>query len=248
MPRKNSRSDQGKDVPAGEPLAHTIGDRIKAAADAVGSRKEAARIAGVSDDMLYRYMREETPPRFEAIVALAHAAGVSLDWMATGRDAPRAARESAGRYDVELEGWARNRIEEIRALLNAESELPLPARRIEADEELRGALADLRRIARLDAVPNELRTSAARTGNSAFSDPELAQLEKLAEGDGSGYSAQRLADVADELEDAIREVGYRPPDLILDGFKTAMYVNGMPRSAAVTLLQFLDAHERKRQQ
>lgn len=247
MTINNGGSDQRGNAPEEQPQpAQGIGNRIKAAADAVGSRKEAARLAGVSDDMLYRYMREETPPRFEAIVRLAYAAGMSLDWMASGSEKPTA-RESSGRYDVAPE-WAQSRVREIDALLAAQGELPLPPTRVAANETLQSALTDLRRIARLPTVPHELRVAAARAGSVGFGDQELAHLHGLAEHPVSQQSGQRLAEVADELEAAIRESDYRPPDLILDGFKTAMYVNGMPRAAAVTLLRFLDAHERKEQQ
>ena len=106
------------------------------------------------------------------------------------------------------------------------------------------ALADLRRIARLATIPHELRIAAARLGSAGFGDRTLAEIGEVHEREGR-HSAQRLAQVAGELDEAVREAGYRPPDLILDGLKTAMYVNDMSRSAAVTLLQFLDAHERK---
>ncbi len=62
-----------------------FGDRVKAAADLVGTRAEAAAAAGVSEDMLYRYIREECPPSFSAMAGLSHHSGVSLDWLATGR-------------------------------------------------------------------------------------------------------------------------------------------------------------------
>lgn len=248
MTIKNGGSDQHGSTHEEQPQpVQGIGNRIKAAADAIGSRKEAARLAGVSDDMLYRYMREETPPRFEAIVRLAQAAGMSLDWMATGQEGSQATREGTGHYDVAPE-WAHSRVREIDALLAAEGELPLPPTRVAANETLQSALTDLRRIARLPTVPHELRVAAARAGSIGFGDQELAHLHGLADASSSQQSGQRLAEVADELEAAIREAGYRPPDLVLDGFKTAMYVNGMPRAAAVTLLQFLDAHERKQRQ
>ena len=53
----------------------------------MGSRANAARAAGVSEDMLYRYMREDSLPSFAAMVGLAHAAGASLEWLATGTGA-----------------------------------------------------------------------------------------------------------------------------------------------------------------
>lgn len=229
-------------------VAQGVGGRIKAAADAIGSRKRAARLAGVSDDMLYRYMREETPPRFEAVVSLAHAAGFSLDWMATGRPPALALGESAARYDLTPEQWAHERLRQILSMLEAEAGLPVSAERFTTDESLQVALADLRRIARSPTMPHALRSQAISACASGFGvdepDPPRAGA---GESEFAHRPAQRLAEVADELEAAIREAGYRPPELILDGFKTAMYVDAMPPAAAVTLLKFLDAHERKQQ-
>lgn len=229
-------------------VAQGIGGRIKAAADAIGSRKRAARLAGVPDDMLYRYMREETPPRFKAVVSLAHAAGFSLDWMATGRPPAMALGEPAARYDFTPEQWARERLRQVQSMLDAEAEVPVSAERFSADEGLQVALADLRRIARSAAMPHTLRTQAASACASGFGVTEPDQSRAAGtESEFAQRPAQRLAEVADDLEAAIREAGYRPPDLLLDGFKTAMYVDAMPPAAAVTLLKFLDAHERKQQ-
>lgn len=66
-------------------VAPGIGTRIDAVSKLVGTRAEAAKAALVSDDMLYRYIREDSPPSFSAMAGLAKAAGVSLDWIATGQ-------------------------------------------------------------------------------------------------------------------------------------------------------------------
>lgn len=65
-------------------LSAGIGTRIDAAARAIGTRVQAAKAAGISDDMLYRYIREESPPSFSAMAGLAKQANVSLNWMAWG--------------------------------------------------------------------------------------------------------------------------------------------------------------------
>lgn len=65
-------------------LAEGIGNRISAAAGRMRTRAEAAKAAGISDDMLYRYIREQSPPSFNAMAGLAKATGVSLEWLATG--------------------------------------------------------------------------------------------------------------------------------------------------------------------
>jgi len=67
-------------------FAPGIGTRINAAAKMIGSRAQAAAAAGVSEDMLYRYIREESQPSFSSIVGLGRAACLSLEWFATGVD------------------------------------------------------------------------------------------------------------------------------------------------------------------
>ncbi len=75
----------GENQTQGPILTTGIGPRIKAAADTFETRASAAKAAGVSDDMLYRYIREESPPSFSAMVGLAGASGFRLDWLATGK-------------------------------------------------------------------------------------------------------------------------------------------------------------------
>lgn len=49
------------------------------------SRKQAATVAGVRAEMLTRYSKGQNAPGFDAMARLAAAAGISLDWLATGR-------------------------------------------------------------------------------------------------------------------------------------------------------------------
>jgi len=53
-------------------------------ADRIGRRETAAGFAGVSAAQLRRWISGESGPPFEELVALADAAGVSLDWLAKG--------------------------------------------------------------------------------------------------------------------------------------------------------------------
>jgi len=62
-----------------------LGTRIKAICDRLGSRRKAAEIGGVSEDMIYKYIAGSTSPRFDVIARLAQAAGVSLQWFAYGQ-------------------------------------------------------------------------------------------------------------------------------------------------------------------
>ncbi|WP_303908670.1 helix-turn-helix domain-containing protein [Thiohalomonas denitrificans] len=76
------RDDQNR---IGDPIRlEGIGSRIAAAADALGSRKNASAVARISSDTLRRWIAGEVSPSFDAIARLAVAAGVSLDWLATG--------------------------------------------------------------------------------------------------------------------------------------------------------------------
>ncbi len=85
-------------------LAPGIGTRIKAAADAIRSRKYAAQAAGVSTDMLYRYFREESSPSFGVVAGLACASKFRLEWLATGEGPQQASgtviREPEAAYKV----------------------------------------------------------------------------------------------------------------------------------------------------
>lgn len=58
--------------------------RIRAVVDLYDSRKSAASAAGVSTDMLSRYMRGDSQPGFSVIANLCQPVGVSLSWVATG--------------------------------------------------------------------------------------------------------------------------------------------------------------------
>lgn len=105
-------------------LAPGIGTRIKEAVEAIGTRRAAAAAAGISPDMLYRYMREDSPPSFTAMAGLCRKSGHSLDWMATGEGSPHVGAEPAppeapsklGRPDADLDAMEEVIIK-VRAML-----------------------------------------------------------------------------------------------------------------------------------
>ena len=82
-----------------------LGTRINAAAKLYGSRKNAANAAGVSVDMLARYIRNENQPSFDAIAKLCVGQNVSIAWLATGEGEMRVNRDryQATADDVYLE-------------------------------------------------------------------------------------------------------------------------------------------------
>ena len=58
-----------------------IGTRISEAAKEVGGVGELARMAGISESQLYRYINGTSSPTLEPLAAIARGAGVSLDWL-----------------------------------------------------------------------------------------------------------------------------------------------------------------------
>jgi phage repressor protein C with HTH and peptisase S24 domain len=62
--------------------------RITGCVTKLGGQRKAAAIIGVSQPGLRSWIMGETRAPFEGIAKLADAAGVSLDWMATGQGSP----------------------------------------------------------------------------------------------------------------------------------------------------------------
>lgn len=67
-----------------------IGRRIGAAAELLGTRSSAYEVMQISSAALQRYIKEENAPPFDAMARLCLAAGVRLEWLATGIEPMRA--------------------------------------------------------------------------------------------------------------------------------------------------------------
>ncbi len=63
---------------------NSLGGRINSVASRVGGKKNLAKMAGISESQLHRYISEKSQPTIEPLVALAEAACVSVEWLATG--------------------------------------------------------------------------------------------------------------------------------------------------------------------
>jgi transcriptional regulator with XRE-family HTH domain len=84
--------------PAGGDLA----DRIRLIADRVG-RAGLSRVAGVSEAQIFRYISRENEPKVSVLLRLAEAAGVRVEWLATGKGAMEAdGAGDASELDEEL--------------------------------------------------------------------------------------------------------------------------------------------------
>lgn len=62
----------------------TLKERLSIAATCIGTRKAAAKAAGVSEATFYRYLNGESEPPLAVVVGLARASGYSCGWLATG--------------------------------------------------------------------------------------------------------------------------------------------------------------------
>ncbi|MBO6808422.1 helix-turn-helix transcriptional regulator [Thalassospira sp.] len=74
----------GNDIPGYDP---ELGTRLKWIVGRIGTQKRAGEIAQVKPEMIAKYISGRAKPSFYAIMSLASAAGVSLDWLAYGTTA-----------------------------------------------------------------------------------------------------------------------------------------------------------------
>jgi len=234
-----------------------IGTRIRWVAKQLGTREEAARVADKSKPQIDRYIREDNLPGVDTVVALADAAQVSVEWLATGRETLERAKESAPHLfrrrdeatvtaqaageDAWFWGTEDERLEEIERMLEQEPDTPVPTARLEADERLSQALTDVRRIAQNPEAPVKQRTRAATIGELAFGDEDLGRLREELARPTAQQKMQRFQRVSDDLASAVAELGYDPPPMIREALKTAMYHHGLTRDGAAVLLQFISA-------
>jgi hypothetical protein len=71
-----------------KPNEEKFHERLRLVIDALGTRREAAEIAGVSLDAVVRYLRGENQPGFLIVGRLCEAAKMSMHWLATGQGKP----------------------------------------------------------------------------------------------------------------------------------------------------------------
>jgi len=71
-----------------------FGERVSVAIDRVGGSTKMAEIAEVSTSVLSKWRRGESDPSRSRLVKMANAAGVSVEWLATGKGAPDGTAEA----------------------------------------------------------------------------------------------------------------------------------------------------------
>lgn len=93
MTRQTSANDQVK-VEAGK--VDAFGERVAVAINRVGGSTKMAKIAGVSTSVLSKWRRNESDPSRTRLVKMARAAGVSVEWLATGEGEPQGDEQAPG--------------------------------------------------------------------------------------------------------------------------------------------------------
>ena len=77
MNNKKKNNDLDLDV-------ETLG-RLQQVIDMLGERTEAIKVSGLSRGAIQKIYYGQSSPKFEAVKRLCIAAGISLDWVATGK-------------------------------------------------------------------------------------------------------------------------------------------------------------------
>ncbi|WP_088699682.1 helix-turn-helix domain-containing protein [Halomonas campaniensis] len=81
MTRQTSANDQ---VNVQAEKVDAFGERVAIAINRVGGSTKMAEIAGVSTSVLSKWRRGESDPSRSRLIKMASAAGISLEWLATG--------------------------------------------------------------------------------------------------------------------------------------------------------------------
>jgi phage repressor protein C with HTH and peptisase S24 domain len=80
--------------------------RLRLIMQQFGSVADLARAVGVSDNAIYKWVSGRGQPSMMSLVNLSKAAGVSVEWLATGRGAPTKARSEVQPTEVSDGGGA----------------------------------------------------------------------------------------------------------------------------------------------
>lgn len=120
MTRQTSPSDQ-VNVEAGK--VDAFGERISIAIQRVGGATRMAEMASVSTSVLRKWRAGQSEPQLTSLVSMARAAGVTVEWLATGEGSPDKGAESPSKQgfgpaeiDLDLlESVATTALEELEA-------------------------------------------------------------------------------------------------------------------------------------
>lgn len=120
MTRQTSASDQ-VNVQAGK--VDAFGERISLAVKKAGGATKLAEMTGLSTSVLRSWRSEKSDPSRTSLIKVAKAAGISLEWLATGEGSPDQGAEvpskqgiGASEFDLDLlESVATTALKELEA-------------------------------------------------------------------------------------------------------------------------------------
>lgn len=78
--------DENKPTSKSVGYSNELKDRIYSTIQKIGSKKEAASVAGITPEQMGKWRDGVSKPSFYGMAKLAQAAKVSLDWLAYGKD------------------------------------------------------------------------------------------------------------------------------------------------------------------
>ena len=244
-----------------------LGERLSLAVARIGTQKEAAAVAGVTDEQIGRWKRGQAKPAFYGIVALAKAAGVSLDWLATGEgpreDRPRPTQSREKAVDTAtVSPTAADAAPDCETkITNEHTESQPVCANLYSFMQDDSFKARMKHLADLMGGPERLAEAAGlsrrvidkyRLGESEPSRERLVKLAAaggisltwLATGQGAMQgegpnTSPRHATAPDAYARAVAAVGYSPPALTAIVLRDAVAVGDLPEARLHAILRAL---------
>nr|WP_246423497.1 helix-turn-helix transcriptional regulator [Roseospira goensis] len=204
-------------------------------ADRFPNRAAAAEKAGISVSTLQNWIDGKYAPSFESIAHLAQAAGIRVEWIATGRG-PMEADVSSARQQQAMGAAPPPAV----APLNADEDLDALESRLDtADaEQLEQARRDLLAIAGNDRLSPATRARADMLLDVRFGDEAAAQRRAAVE----RVVSDDIRDLGRRLQASEREAAWRPPPLVRAMLKELLYSHpGIGDDEITSLLRAMKA-------
>lgn len=210
-----------------EALKNDMAERLRRAVDLAGGPGLVSERSGVALRTLGNYTGGRTELKAGALIKLADACGVSLDWLATGQGHALAG-EAVNRSAVD------ERQKAIMAMLNDET-MPMAAERLQQRPDLVEIRRELEDMAHRQGLSESQRGFADLLLRLAFDDVSAAQRSRLRE---ERLHAQLRASGA-AFQKAVDVVGWQPPAAFGQALRTLIFSYGISLEDAISVLDAL---------
>lgn len=205
---------------------NSFSDRLKVA---IGdeSVNSFARRCEIGEGSIRQYLRGGVPG-IDKAAQIADAAGVSVEWLATGRGEMR--RTNAGPAPA---SEAERRLEEIRRALDATNRLPIDGGHMDRRDELWPVYAELQALSRDAALPDGIRAQVDLYLRLAFDDrgAERRHEQRVKE------AGARIREAYAAVDGAIEAIGWTPTPLLKEELRAAAFRNSIRLDDLVLLLE-----------